>query len=104
MVQQAAVAVRRRPQLVDEVGEQPHVIGVDPGELLQAFEVIAMVREAVVIHRHAELRVRAPSQLPAQHERRDARDVGPECQPLEIKHQLDVIGEVGGNADRPLRH
>ena len=48
VVQQRAVAVRRRAQLVQVVRKQTHVIGVDLRELLVQHRVMPVVRTGVV--------------------------------------------------------
>ena len=50
----------------------------------------------------ADLRVGAEVQLASEHEGDDAREVGPERQPLQLVHQLDVLVEAFGDAGRPL--
>ena len=52
--------------------------------------------------RHADFRIGAIAQLARELERDDPRDVRLERQNLQIEHELRVIGECGGDADRPI--
>src|SRR5262245_801513 len=49
---------------------------------------------------HADLGEGASADLPAEHERDDAREIALVRQHLEIEHQPDVIGERGRDAGR----
>src|SRR5438067_417089 len=52
--------------------------------------------------RHADLRVRAIVLLARELECDDARDVRLKSQNLKVEHELRVIGELCGNAYRPI--
>ena len=103
VVEQRAVAVGRRPQLLDEAGEEADVIAVDLGQLAQRLAHPAVVRQRVVGVGHLDLRIGAAAQLVPAHERRDPGAVGLVGQELQVVHQPGVLGEVGRGAHRP-RH
>ena len=104
VVQQAAVSVRRRPELLDEGGEQLHVIRVDLRQAREVLRIVPVVGEPVVIHGDAELGIGPASELPPQHEGRHARDVRLVREPLEVEHQSRVRTEIfrdpGGTLER----
>ena len=52
--------------------------------------------------RDADLRIRAIALLARELEGDDARDVRLEGQNLQVEHELRVVGERRGNADRPI--
>ena len=58
------------------------------------------MRGRVVRFRHADLRVGPPAVLAADHEADDAGQVGLVGQHLQVEHQLRVLVESGGNAQR----
>jgi hypothetical protein len=49
-----------------------------------------------------DLRIRTIALLARELESHDPRDIGLERQNLQIEHQLDVIGERGGDTHRPI--
>ena len=57
MVEQVPIAVGRRAQLLEEVGEQLRVIGVELRELLKLLRLVAVVREPMMRLRDADFRV-----------------------------------------------
>ena len=59
VVEQRAVAVGRRPQLLQEVREHLHVQRVDLGELLQRVGTLLMMRQRMVRLGHADFRIGA---------------------------------------------
>ena len=61
VIEQRAVAVRRGLQLLEEVGEQLRVIGVDPGLLRDQLRVVAVMRHGVVLLGHADASRRCAS-------------------------------------------
>ena len=83
------------------MGEQVHVIRVDPRQLVELLRVVPVVRQPVVGIGHAQVRIGPAAQLAAQHEREHARDVGLPRQRDQVEHQPDVVLEVVGDADGP---
>ena len=59
VIEQRAVAVGRRVQLLQELGEQLDVVGVDLGDLGDVLRVVAVVRDRMVLLGDADLRVGA---------------------------------------------
>ena len=104
MIEQRAVAVRRRAQLLEEVREEPDVIAVEHREALVVLLHVRVMRQRVERVAHAALRVDGAAQLLAQQERRDARDLGLPRQHLQVVHQLDVLLDVTRHARRRGRH
>ncbi len=100
MIEQRAVAFRRRLELGEELGEQRDVELVDlrhPGDLRR---VVAVVRQRVVRVGHADLGIGAVAGLAGELEGDDAGDVALEGQHLQVEHQPGVVG-VGRRARRP---
>ena len=52
--------------------------------------------------RDSDLRIRTIALFPRQLERDDARDIRLKRQNLQVEHELRVVGELRGNADRPI--
>src|SRR4029434_637838 len=73
VVEQRAVALAHRLELVEEVGELPRVERVDLRELFDVRLVAEVVRDVVVALVDAEERVRAVGALVADDEGADAR-------------------------------
>ena len=61
-----------------------------------------MVRQRMVRLDDPDLRVRAVTDLAADHERDDPRQVGLQRQDLQIEHQLGMLLERGRHAQRPF--
>ena len=102
MVQQRAVAVRRRGQLLQEVAEQRDVVLVDLGDHGELRRIVPVVRRRVVRIRHADLGVRPVARLAGELERDDAGHVALQRQELQVEHQLRVVGVGGRHADRAV--
>ena len=102
-VEQRAVAVRRVLQLLQQVRHQADVIRVQRREVEDLLLLAAVVRRVVEGALEAALRIAAVRRVATQLEREDPRDVGRECQHLQIEHQLDVLAERVGHADRRRR-
>ena len=102
VVQHVALALLRGRQGVQEVGEHLHLEGVELGLPRELLRVVLVVRERMVRVGHADLGVGAHAGLPHHQEREDACEVRLERQGLQVKHQLDVLLERGGNADRTI--
>ena len=103
LVEERGVAVLGRAELLEEAREDPHVQGVDPGQLLDLLGTVAVVRHGVVRLRNPHLRVGAHALLAAVEERGDAREVGLERHQHQVEHQAGVLLEAGRDAGR-LRH
>ena len=91
MVQQRAVAVLRRLELQQEVGEELHVIGVDLRQLLDLLGHVLVMAERVVRLRNADLRIGRTALLAPDHERDHARHVGLVGQQHQVEHQRGVL-------------
>ena len=104
LVEQGAVAVRRRPELLQEAGEQAHLVGVDHGVLLEPLRVQLVVRHGVVRVGDADFREALRGLLAPDEEGEDAGDVGLEGERLEVEHQPGVLVERLRDAHRPLQH
>ena len=84
-------------------GSSADVVLVDLRELEDAVLAIAVVRRRVEAGGDAALRIDAARRVAAHLEREDARGVRRERQHLQVEHQLDVLVERVGHADRRLR-
>ena len=102
VVEQRAVAVRRRLQLGQVLREQLRVIAVDLRHLLDQLGNVVVVRQRMVRLGHADLRIGPRALLLADHERDDARQIGLERQHLQVHHQRQVIFEHRRRAQRLL--
>ena len=102
VVEQRAVAIGRRLQLLDQIREQRHVVRVDLGELDQLLGIVHVVRHRMMRLGHADVRVGPRAGLARQLERDDARDVGLERQHLQVEHQPDVVFPDRRHAGRPI--
>ena len=103
VIQQRAVAVRRLLQLLDEVGELRHVVGVQQREAIHVAAVVRVVRQVVERIADAGLREDGAAQLAREHQRRDARDVRLERDHLQVHQQLEVLLERRRHAGRHVR-
>ena len=93
VIEQRAVAVRRRLQLLEEVGELRHVVGVQLRELIHVAAVVRVMRQVVERIADARLREDGVAELAREHQRRDARDLRLEREHLQVEHQLQVLLE-----------
>ena len=81
----ASLAVPRGLQPGDELGEEAHVVGLNPGQLGERRRVVAMVRQLMVRFGDADLIVTADARFAADHHGDDARQVGLERQGLQAR-------------------
>ena len=102
MIQQRAVAVGRRAQLVEIAREQLRVVAVDLRQVRDELGHVVVVRQRVMRLGHADLRVGPRALLLADHEGDDARQVRLQRQQLQIHHQREVILERRRDALRLL--
>ena len=102
VVQQVAIALRHRRQLLQEVVEQRDVELVDLRQLRHLLGVVAVVRRRVVRIRHPDLGIGPVARLAGELEGDDPGHVGLERQHLEIEHQPGVVGIGCRHADRPV--
>ncbi len=100
VVEQVAVAVRRVLQLLQEIRQHADVVAVDLREVEDAILAIAVVRRRVEAGVDAAVRVDAARRVAAHLEREHARGVRRERHRLQVEHQLDVLVERVGHADR----
>ena len=103
MIEDRAVALARCLQLLEEVPEQLHVVGVDLLLLRHQHRIVPMMRHGMVLLGHADLRVRAPARFAGHEQRKHASDVRLEGERLQIEHELGVLVEVLRNVGRPIR-
>src|SRR6266511_145062 len=94
VIEQRAVAVGCRLQLLEEVRDQAHVILVDGVELQNAVFPFLVVRRGMEARVDAALRVHATRTVAAHLERKHARDLRCERDRLQIEHQPDVLLEI----------
>ncbi len=78
------------------------MVRVDLRFLRLELGVLAMMGNQVMVARHADLTVGTPTQLARNDQREHARDVAAEGQHLQVEHELRVIFEARGNADRTV--
>ena len=88
----------RGAELGQVVGEHRRVVRVDLGHQRDLLGLVLVVRERVVRVGDADLGVGPRADLAAHHERGHAGEVDLVGQHLQVEHQLDVLGEGGGNA------
>src|SRR5437868_3477784 len=91
MIEQRAVYVRRRFQLLHESSEKLHVEAVDLRYLLDEVGMPTMVRERMVRVGDADLGIGTHAALAPQHHCRNACQVGLKRDRLQIEHQLHVL-------------
>jgi hypothetical protein len=99
VIEQRAVAVGRRLQLVEEVGQHLHVIAVDDREAIHLRARVGVMRRDVEALAHAALRIYGQARVARVHHRRDARDFRAERQRLQVVHHLEVLVERLGDTD-----
>jgi hypothetical protein len=87
VIQERAVAFRRRLQLLEVVGEERHVERVDLRHARDLLRIVAVVRQRVMRIGHADLGIGAVARLARELERHDARDVALHRQHLQVEHQ-----------------
>ena len=105
VVEHAAVAVGRRLQRGDELGELLDVELVQPGVLGDLLRLAAVVRQLVVALGDPQRRVGLVAALAAHHQREDAREVGLIRHGGDVEEQADVLLEGFGHAERRVeRH
>src|SRR5262249_15066709 len=102
VIEQRAVAVRRRTQLRQILREQLRVVAVDLRHLRDELGDVVVMRQRVVRLGHADLRIRPRALLLADHERDHPRQVRLERQELQVEHDREVIFEHGRCALRLL--
>jgi len=71
--------------------EEQHMVSVDLRVLGFLLRLVAVMRDRVMLTRHADLRIRTVVELARHHECSDARDVGLKRDVLQIEHEPDVI-------------
>ena len=91
MVQQRSVAVGRPAQLLQVGREQRGVVCVQLREERHLLGIVLVMRQRMVGLGDADLRVRPPAVLAAQHERHDPCQIALVGQHLQIAHQRAVI-------------
>ena len=100
VAEQAAIAVWRGLQAVEEMGKKLRVVHVDACYLFDPFLVAELVCQWGVRIRDTNLAVGALACLASVHEGDDAREIGLQGQNLQVEHHLGVIGKFYGNASR----
>ena len=75
VVQQRAIPVRRRLQLLQKAGENRNMVGVDLGDFLDFYRIIAVVAGGMMGLRHADFRIGAITQLAGELEGDDPGDI-----------------------------
>ena len=103
MIQQRAVAVRRRLQLVQQIGERLHVQFVDLDDLGDLFLIVLMVGDRVVPVRDADGAVAAVAAFTRHHETDYAGHVRLESDDDQVAHYLGVLLELVGDAGGPFQ-
>ena len=110
VIEQRALAVGNRLELLGEVRERRHVIAIDVGVALHLHGIVLMVRRAVEsgtdapVGEEVALRedIRAPGQIASAEQRGHTRDVRAEGQRRQVELQLDVLVERIGNPRRQI--
>ena len=100
MIEQRAVAVRSRAQLLHEVAEQRKMVRVDLRVFGDARRDTTVVRDDVVRLGHADLRVADAARFDTVHERGHASDVGAPRERDQVVHHADVLVVRARNAGR----
>src|SRR5688572_28757992 len=67
-IQKCAIAVGRRLELTDELGEFRHLIGCQLGVLLNGLGLVAMVRDRMMGLRNADMGIAAAASFMTYHE------------------------------------
>ena len=97
VVEQRAIAVGRRLQLLQEVRQRRRVMRVDLGQQRDLLRRIPMMRQPMMPFGDADFRIRAATQLLRQHEGADPRQIGLVGEHLQVQHQLRVLEERRGH-------
>ena len=103
LIQERALAFRRRLQLLQEVAQQLNVVGVDFGFFRDQLRVVAVMRCGMMLFRNPDVRVRSRTQLTGHDHGEDPRDIRVEGQSLQVEHQLGVLVKRVGNIGRTFR-
>ena len=103
VVEQAALAVGGVLQLVQEIRQHADVVGVDLLEVADPVLAVLVMRGRVERGLHAAVGEHAVRGVAAQLEGEHPRDVAGEGDRLQVEHQLDVLFEGVGHADRRAR-
>ena len=99
VVQERPLAVGCIAQARQEVAVQLQVVRIELGLLLELLQLVLMMREAMVLLGHADLRERPDAELAPHHEGGNAREIRLQGQDVEVEHQRGVVAELGRNAD-----
>ncbi len=97
LVEEAGAALLDACEPIEEVGNQPHVVPVDLGELQDVVGPAAVVRRRMEALVDTALGVDPAGGVPAHLEREDAGHVRLEGERLQVEHQLDVLVEGVGH-------
>ena len=100
MIEQRAVAVRCRLELVEEVCKLGDVKSVDRPDLRLLRSVAPVVREVVMAVGNADRRIASVASVVAEDERRNSALVGLEGENQQIAHHAQVLLDVGGDSQR----
>src|SRR5438105_4439181 len=76
MVEQRSIAILRRSQLLEVLGEQLEVISLNDGALVHLHRIVLMMRQRMMRLRNPDLRIRTSGLFASVHERNHAREVG----------------------------
>ncbi len=98
VIEQAAVAVGRGLQLLDELGELLDVERVQPRIGGEHLRLVAVVRHFVVTRGDADFRIGPAAGLAAHHEREDPREIRLIGDHHQVEHQRRVLGVRVGHA------
>ena len=101
-VEQRAVAVGRRLQLLEQIREHRDVELIDLDQLLDTLGIILVVRNGMVPVGNPDLAIGPVAAVAAEHERSHARHVGLPRDHLHVDHELCVLPVVVRDRARPL--
>ena len=100
MIEQRAVSVRCRLELVEEIRKLGDVEPVDRPDLRLLGDVAPVVREVVMAVGNADRRIASVASVVAEDERRDSALVGLEGENQKIAHHAQVLFDIGGDSQR----
>src|SRR5580704_11798611 len=75
MVEQRAIPIGNRLQLLQEISDALAMISIDPCVLFEPLRVLTVVRSRVVAGLHSGLGIAAKTYVASDHQRRDSGDV-----------------------------
>ena len=104
MIEHRSIRFLYRHELLDESGKYFGVVLLDLHQLVLFLRIVAVMGQRVECFGNVEIRVRTHAGFAIHRERDDAGDIRLEGEGHQIEHQLEMLGNVVGRADRRVRN